>query len=199
MIIEKVDYSTLKSNAASKGLKYQYIDFTDFYHVYAIDGLLALHCKLDKDGGADQIDFDNNYKSNANKKESQLQAVFADKTAHEFDGQGFSGNAIKNTSTNIDYTITGTRDFSGIEMINGAIGDNIMMRILDDASGTYSGYPNATLNQYGTNWFVRENFVKNLPYPARVYTGMIVRFVYTNANVSTDRTIYFNLDLHKVV
>ena len=110
-----------------------------------------------------------------------------------------SSNAIKNTSTNIDYTITGTRDFSGIEMINGAIGDNIMMRILDDASGTYSGYPNATLNQYGTNWFVRENFVKNLPYPARVYTGMIVRFVYTNANVSTDRTIYFNLDLHKVV
>jgi hypothetical protein len=124
---------------------------------------------------------------------------FASKAGHLFDGQGFHGTAVKNTSSEISHTITAVSDMSGVEILNGVVGDQIQMQVRDDASGTYSGTPNAVLDQFGTNWNIRPNFVKLMPYTARVYPNMKVVFIYENNDVNNDREIYINLDLHKVV
>ena len=127
------------------------------------------------------------------------QKPFADKHQHVFDGNGFTGNVTGSSTGNIDFTVTKTYDMSGVEILGAELGDKVQMQVLDDASGTYSTIPNYVLNQFGTNWYVRPDvFVKDLPYSARVMSGMVIRFIYENA--STDaKDIYINLDLHEVI
>lgn len=124
---------------------------------------------------------------------------FADKHQHVFDGNGFSGTIAGSSTDNIDFVISSESDMSGVEILGADIGDKVQMQVIDDASGTYSTIPNYVLNQFGTNWYVRPDiFVKDLPYSARVYPGMIVRFVYENTSVDS-KTLYINLDLHRVI
>ena len=123
---------------------------------------------------------------------------FASKHNLSFDGEGFKGTAVKNTDTNIDWTVTAktvlgvtfsTFLFDAIEVLNGAYGDKVQLQVLDDATGTYSGYPSIVLDQFGTNWNMRTELIKKLPYNAKLMVGMVVRVVYTNST-DTDKTVY---------
>ena len=75
MITKKVDWSILKSNADAKGLKIQHIEYSSHYEIFAIDGALGMECTLAKDGGADQTDFETNYKAGSNKKLQEIDAM----------------------------------------------------------------------------------------------------------------------------
>lgn len=64
--IKKTSWNNFKSIVDSKSLKVQYEESTNWYHLYALDGNYIYSYPLHKDSGADQTDFETNYKSGAN-------------------------------------------------------------------------------------------------------------------------------------
>jgi len=72
------NWETLKQFLDDKSLIPQYLDIGNEYIIVAIDGAFSLSCRIIKDGGADQVEFDDNYKPNANKqivKHTQVQGI----------------------------------------------------------------------------------------------------------------------------
>ena len=124
--------------------------------------------------------------------------AFATKAGHSFKGTGVEQNCTANGETNIDLAVDDTYDLSGIEILGARLGDEVQLKVLDTATGTYSGIPDYMLDQFGINWKIRPDFVKQMPYTARVMNGMVLRVVYNNKDTA-DRMIYVNYDLHKVV
>jgi hypothetical protein len=61
-----LDYTTFKTLVASKGLLMQYLDENNVYNIFASEGNVAWQCFVNKDGGANQTDFETNYKPTAN-------------------------------------------------------------------------------------------------------------------------------------
>src|SRR5579864_5502428 len=62
-----VDYSTFKSLVTNKGLLTQYVDNGNQYFIFAAEADISWETVVQKDGGANQTDFETNYKSTANK------------------------------------------------------------------------------------------------------------------------------------
>lgn len=64
-----VSWEEIKNFIASKSLSIQYLELGDIYHIFAFDNYFSLTCKISKSTPAseDQIDFENNFKSIANK------------------------------------------------------------------------------------------------------------------------------------
>jgi hypothetical protein len=132
-------------------------------------------------------------------------APFASKGKNHFRGTGVKNNITTNDVGNIDYTVpldannaVQTFRYNAIEVLNGDYGDNVQLQIVDTPQGTYSGYPNAVLDQFGINWNMRKELIKVLPYEATLYSGMLIRVVYSNST-GADKEIYVNHDLHLVV
>lgn len=126
----------------------------------------------------------------------QTVSPFASKGSLHYRGTGVSQSCAASTICDIDYTIpTGTYLLNGLEVLNGDYGDIVQLLVIDTSTGTYSTVPNATLDQFGINWNMRKDLVKQLPYDAELHAGMIVRVKYSNNQAST-KTIYVNLDLH---
>lgn len=62
-------YSEFISIVSSRGLQIILGETrVDAYHLLALDGQLTYECFLSKDGGADQLDFENNYLSGVSLK-----------------------------------------------------------------------------------------------------------------------------------
>jgi len=123
---------------------------------------------------------------------------FAESSHHTFKGTGYKQNCPQSATTNIDFTVDQSYDLTGIEILNGRLGDEVNMKVLDTATGTYSSVANYVLSQFGVNWNITpDRFSKVLSYSARLQVGMIVRFEYINNDIS-DRMIYANLDLHEI-
>jgi hypothetical protein len=53
--------------ADRKDVSLQWLDLSSKYHVFAFDGPFSLRCLLPQDGGAEQLDFEANYKATGNK------------------------------------------------------------------------------------------------------------------------------------
>ena len=86
--------------------------------------------------------------------------------------------------------------FNGIEVINSEIGDKVDLYVLDDTSGTYSGTPSLTLNQFGYSVFLTEGyFERQSNYDADLYLGMQIKMVYTSI---TAKDLYVNYILHEL-
>jgi len=62
-----LDWTTFKAELASRKSILQYIELTSEYWVYFLDGGVMFRSDIAKDAGADQTDFDDNYKATANK------------------------------------------------------------------------------------------------------------------------------------
>lgn len=128
---------------------------------------------------------------------------FADKTGYNFDGIGKKFlNLSSNQIHNLDFVVGPNPygyDFQGLKITNVSNFGNIAsLKILDDEFGTYSGYPNATLNQFATDWNIDFPRCSNMmPYTARLYPGMVIRAEYTN-NQEVSENIYINYYTHKV-
>lgn len=122
---------------------------------------------------------------------------FANKSQHNFRGTGQQYTlAVGNNTLNFSVP-TGEFDINGIATIGGELLDYVQFKILDDASGTYSGIPNFELNQFAYDWNVTPIECKSLlPYPARLKTGMVINITYYSMSIKTIGVNYF---LHKVV
>lgn len=67
MRIFDVEWTYFKQFVADKSLLVQYIQGVDRYHILAFDEFYGIQCDLMMDSGADTVDFETNYKNEANK------------------------------------------------------------------------------------------------------------------------------------
>lgn len=119
--------------------------------------------------------------------------AFAHRDGNTFDGHGYSFNAVKNTTTMGMFTVHNDCEFSGIEIINGAMGDTVHLRVMHPTDD------NIVIDQFGTDWNMKnETMLKVLNYASFIPDTYRICVPYTN-NDSVDRTIYVNLDLHKKI
>ncbi len=154
-------------------------------------------------GVADQI---NELTGKIGHVEIDKQPAFASK--YTVDGKSLykrvhgANNTISANSTgNIDLTVTyGEVKFTGAEIIGTSKEDTVNFKIIDDANGTYSGTPNAVLNQFGYNVEMPAGgFYKNTSqYDASLFNGMILRCEYSN-NTASSVYIALNFEMHEVV
>lgn len=84
----------------------------------------------------------------------------------------------------------------GAEVVNCEALDKVDLQIYDTAAGTYSGYPNALLNQFGyTVNLPKDYYVRIANLDADLYVGLVVRFTYTSISA---KTVGINLLLNEV-
>ena len=65
-ILSNLSWSSFKSLVDDKAMAIQYIDVEGYYFLKAFDSSFSIGCAMLKDGGADQIDFEDNYKAAGN-------------------------------------------------------------------------------------------------------------------------------------
>lgn len=196
MIKIELDYTEWKTQVDSKSLKHFSYTSDGTYVLIAIDGPLYLHCVLETD---DVTDYEEDYLPSANAKIGQdvTLAPFADKNHHDYDGQGAVYDVVLDEDTNLDFAVGKEYDFSGLEIINAALGDIVDLQIVDNAAGTFSGFAGAVLNQFGTNYNVKKDYyLKELAYSARLYPTMIIRIKY---NPNFTGKLYVNYALHEIL
>jgi len=87
----------------------------------------------------------------------------------------------------VDYTATFPwSKLLGAEVINSEALDTIDLKVYDTATGTYSGYPNALLNQfaYSVN-LPKDYYIRMANFDADIYVGLIIRIIYTSVSAKT--------------
>jgi len=108
---------------------------------------------------------------------------------------------VQNTTDNIDFMVPFAKcKITGLQILNGKIGDKATFKILDTAAGTVSGTPYAVLNTFGQDVNIIPD-VAEYPskYDADLFYGLILRIEYDPIDELLPRTIYVNYDLHEVV
>lgn len=96
---------------------------------------------------------------------------------------------IRQTLNAGDNTIMYTQTFPwvkfmALEIIGGETGDYVSLYVLDTATGTFSGYPNAPLNQFGFTANVAKDFYQHKSeFDADVYAGIQLKLVYHSISV----------------
>lgn len=224
-------WSAVKSFVDSRKLRIQFLDKGEGsnYLVWAFDGPIHLQCTIDhaEDGDkqADQIEFEDNYLTDANlpftdgsNRQVTRSAPFGSSEGFLFNGQGIEGIASKSTTTDIDFTLTEEHYVNGMELFlkNQAYGDYLHFQIIDKGY-TYAGqlYPaeyapgvpwavaaptGVPLNQFGTHWYVDPDVCNQdairIEYPARLMPGFTIRLQYTSTGTE-DVDLKCNLFLHK--
>jgi hypothetical protein len=84
-----------------------------------------------------------------------------------------------------------------IEIVGCNNGDTVNFKVKDTDAGTYSGYPNAMLNQFGFDVNMCDGMYKDKnPYDSDVYYGLKLIVEYTNNG--PEKTIGINYRLHEV-
>lgn len=112
-----------------------------------------------------------------------------------FRGLGISGTATKNTTTNIDYTLTEERYLSGARLLlkNQAWGDKANLEIVHPTLGV--------IDVFAEGWFLdpdnsnQGDIIRN--YPAKLPAGLIIRIAYTSVGVAVNVEVKVNLFLDK--
>lgn len=99
--------------------------------------------------------------------------------------------AVTTGSNDLSYTATyAWAKITGLECIGAEIGDYAELRVYDNASGTYSGVPNALLNQFGyTLYMAKDYYIRTSQFDSDIYAGMVLKITY---NSISDKNIYIN-------
>jgi len=105
--------------------------------------------------------------------------------------------ALTTGSNTILFTIPYAQaQISGIDIIACEALDTASFYVLDSTSGTYSGTPNAVLNQFGyTANLPAALYTYRAPYTANLYENMQIKVVY---NSISNKTVGINFDLNQV-
>lgn len=101
--------------------------------------------------------------------------------------------------TVFSYTIPyATVKINAAEILWCPEGVTVDFKVKDNASGTYSGVPNYTLNQFGFGVTVSQDYYQDhSEYEADLFAGMVIEFTFHNSTATT-KTIGVNLTLHEV-
>lgn len=118
-----------------------------------------------------------------------------------FNALGVSTSVIAGTVANIDLTMTNDCLLTGAWLIvnGGNYGDSINFQIVD-GTGAFTGTPGTVILQPITGWSVppTTDTQVDMVYPAKIYTGLTLRVIYTSTGTS-DAFIAINYKLHKVM
>ena len=74
-MIIKLNWDKIKEVITEKRLFLQYIDLGKSYHIATADGPFKYSCELEKDGGTDVTDFEDNYKADSNRPQTVAQSA----------------------------------------------------------------------------------------------------------------------------
>jgi hypothetical protein len=84
----------------------------------------------------------------------------------------------------------------GVEVVNCEALDTADLKVYDTSSGTYSGIPNALLNQFSYSLNLSKDFYQRMAqFDADIYQGMVIQIIYTSQNA---KTVGINLLLDEV-
>lgn len=193
-----ISWTELKSFVTANGLSVQYSIAGANYNLWAGDRQCSV--PLDRDLSLDTVDFEDNFKANANKLIIDQQQPFAAKTVgikklykrvH-----GVSVSATEGSNT-ILYTIPYPWvKITGLEIVGGESLDNVSLYILDTTTGTYSTVPNYELNQFGFTVQVSKDYYSHYSeFDADLYQNMQIKLVYES---NSAKSIGFNFILNEV-
>jgi hypothetical protein len=125
-----------------------------------------------------------------------------EKNKLNYNGRGVSVTIPKGTSVNLDYTLTDDCLLTGVWLIigRGNYGDSLTVQVLD-LSNIYGYGAGAVLNTFVTNWYMPPSSATqiDIPYPAKIITGLTLRVIYTSTGTVDDPFLAINYKLHKVL
>jgi hypothetical protein len=108
--------------------------------------------------------------------------------------------ALAGTQDALEFVIPyNSCKITGIEIINGKLGDAASLRVFDTPTGTISGIENQELNQFGFEMNIAPDFYKyKSDYDADLIKDLKVEVEYTTEADPEGRVVYINLFLHEV-
>lgn len=197
-------WTSFKTRILDKALV-RFIERDEFYKIYIGD----FETSIAKDAGAEQIDFEANYKVASNK--STIETVLV-ASSPAFGAKSFIVNGVVKSLfarfTGIQYAITTganvleyTATFPwvkiiGLEVVNCEALDTVSLKVYDTAAGTYSGVPNYMLNQFSFSLnLAKDYYIKMSQFDADLYQGMLIKFDYNSISA---KTIGVNLLINEV-
>lgn len=111
---------------------------------------------------------------------------------------GFTHLLTVGTST-FETTVPFKCKVNQAEIIHAPEGVTCDFKILDTAVGSYSGYPNYVLNQFGYSVNIaKDYFADTSQFEADLYAGMRIAVVFNNTTAS-EKTIGVNIVYYEVV
>lgn len=119
-----------------------------------------------------------------------------------FLGVGVTASCTSNGVTTLDYILTDDCLMTGgsILVSNGTFSDKIDLQIVD-VNNTMGYGANFILNKFVSGWYIQAGtsiVPISVPYPAKVYAGLVIRVIYTSVGSSTN-SLAVNYNLHKVL
>jgi hypothetical protein len=195
----EVSWTDFKAFVQSRALSIQWVAAGDNYFLKAFDSYFSMECLITKDPAlsSETVDFETNFKTQGNVKPSQFVAVqaqpsFGAKTLliNGVTKKLFSRNTGKQFAVNVGsndllYTVSYPwLKITGVECIGAETLDTAELRVYDTATGTYSGYPNAMLNQFGfTLNMAKDYYARTAPFDADIYYGMVIKITYVSISI----------------
>jgi len=207
----ELSWTDFKAFVVSRSLSIQWVVAGSNYFMKAFDNIFSFECLIPNDPAlsSETVDFETNFKAAGNVKPLQTVSVqsappFGAKTQviNGVTKKFFARNTGLQTvlaagSNTISYTISyAWIKIIGIECISCEALDTVELKVYDNASGTYSGVPNALLNQFGyTLNMAAGYYARTSPFDADLYAGMILQFTYVSVSA---KTIGFNIIMNEV-
>lgn len=195
-----VNFKTLVLTNKSLRLQYKEANDGTRYEIWAKDADDTYVVRITKEGTApdpsDQKDFEDNYKTNANKAESYIQSTFS-LGEYRFRGHGASGTCTAGSTSTVDYTMTESRVLSGGEVVmTGAeIFDWVKFQVVA-ANGT------TVLDEYVEKWYINPTSGSgaiSMRYAGEVQINWILRIIYNADAAGSTRSFGVNYFLHKPI
>lgn len=209
----EVSWSIFKSFVNSRSLSIQYLDVDGFYFLWAVDGLFYIQSRLEKNGDADVLEFENSYKPLGNKKLTLANQAFDAKELPNGKklfrrSHGITTLMIANGETTVDFVIPyNACKMNKMEIFWLPEEVKLDLKVLDTPSGTIQAsfgvseedrVPNLEVNQFGFNVnAAKDYYVDESKYDADLIKDMVVRIVLKNST-EISKTVGINLILHEV-
>lgn len=198
--MKKVTYSELINYKNSTGLGLQYIESTDSYDLFIVNGNFILSCLVFKESN-DSQDFETNYKNVSNNSILINEIPFASKVLKDgkklFARTHGAEYALTTGNNNLTFVVPYAQvKINEIEISGCELGDSIDFFVLDTTTGTYSTVPNLPLNQFGFDVKCPDGFYRRKSnYDADLFANMQLYIVY---NSKSAKNVYINYVLHEV-
>lgn len=198
-------WSEYKELLTRKNPNWQHIEHSASYYLFFFDGQTQYSYVMSKDGGADQGDWEDNYKSQSNYAIGQRPYSFAT-SDFKFKGDGVTFTATANGSSQADFKIL-TAGEPGL-YVNGGdlftagskVGDYVKFQVVDvdNILGYGAGF---VVEEWISKWFVNPSGAQSVatPYAGKIPGGLYLRMIYQNTNASTDVSVAVNYYLHKPI
>jgi hypothetical protein len=203
--LEDLTWTEFEDFLSSNSVKASYLEFSDKYYLRATNEAFTVGCIIAKDSGADQIDFETNYKDLINTlaaKALSIDPFAVPMYAINHDGISAPVTCNVNATTNVDYLIPAEKYIFGGEMLlNGVqFGDKVSASIVDVDAVIPEAYREATCEDWPTvSTYIVDHYVDcrssigyvhvdTRPLCSKITAGLYLRIAVTTTNAGSARS-----------